>query len=133
MPVCGDILASTMPVLADKAVIDRPVADELAMIDSTLSAGGAEPPATARWQNARTVVFSMWDQLCGLYAWPIANILFRDKILCSKFLLAGLDHELRPQGVTVTLHSAGCVSTAFADRAGFAEPIWWPAVEKRLV
>ena len=52
----------------------------------------------------------------GFMPGPLQAVYFATKAFVQSFSQA-LDHELRPQGVTVTVLAPGYVSTSFADRA----------------
>lgn len=97
--------------------IDRPLDDELEMIDLNVKAlvalshhFGAQMAkrATGRILNVGSTA--------GFMPGPLQAVYFATKAFVKSFSEA-LDHELRPQGVTVTLLAPGYVETGFAERA----------------
>ena len=97
--------------------IDRRIDDELEMIDLNVKAlvilshhfgRGMAKRAQGRILNV--------GSSAGFMPGPLQAVYFATKSFVQSFSQA-LDHELRPQGVTVTVLAPGYVKTAFADRA----------------
>lgn len=97
--------------------IDRPLSDELGMIDLNVKAlvtlshhfgRDMAKRATGRILNVGSTA--------GFMPGPLQAVYFATKAFVQSFSQA-LDHELRPQGVTVTVLAPGYVATGFADRA----------------
>lgn len=97
--------------------IDRALEDELSMIDLNTKAlvalchhfgGVMAKRGTGRILNVGSTA--------GFMPGPLQAVYFATKAFVKSFSLA-LEHELRKQGVTVTLLAPGYVETAFADRA----------------
>lgn len=97
--------------------VERPLEDELEMIDLNVKAlvalshhFGADMAqrGTGRILNVGSTA--------GFMPGPLQTIYFATKAFVKSFSQA-LDHELRPQGVTVTLLAPGYVVTGFAERA----------------
>jgi len=97
--------------------IDRPLADDLAMIDLNVDAlvtlchhigGDMARRGSGRILNVSSTASHMPGPLQATY--------FATKAFVSSFSQA-IDHELRPSGVTVTALEPGYVETEFAARA----------------
>lgn len=97
--------------------IDRPVDDELSMIDLNVKALVALSHHFGRdmAKRAQGRILNVGSS-AGFMPGPLQAVYFATKSFVQSFSQA-LDHELRPQGVTVTVLAPGYVNTAFADRA----------------
>lgn len=97
--------------------IDRPIDNELAMIDLNVKALVALSHHFGRdmAKRAQGRILNVGSS-AGFMPGPLQAVYFGTKSFVQSFSQA-LDHELRPQGVTVTLLAPGYVKTAFADRA----------------
>lgn len=113
-----DILINNAGYGGQGRFIDRPLDDEMAMIDLnakalvTLSHHFGRDMA----KRARGRILNV-GSTAGFMPGPLQSVYFATKAFVNSFSQA-LDHELRPQGVTVTLLAPGYVKTGFADRAG---------------
>ncbi|WP_298860997.1 SDR family oxidoreductase [uncultured Sulfitobacter sp.] len=97
--------------------IDRNIDDELEMIDLNVKALVALSHHFGREMSKRAQgrILNVGSS-AGFMPGPLQAVYFATKAFVKSFSEA-LDHELRPQGVTVTLLAPGYVKTAFADRA----------------
>lgn len=98
-------------------VVDREVSDEMEMIDLNVKSlvalshyFGGEMAKRGRGHILNV------GSTAGFMPGPLQATYFATKAFVQSFSQA-LDHELRPQGVNVTLLAPGYVKTAFADRA----------------
>jgi len=98
--------------------IDRALAEELAMIDLNVKALVTLSHHFSRQMalRARGRILNVGSS-AGFMPGPLQAVYFATKSFVQSFSQS-LDHEMRPQGVTVTLLAPGYVKTAFADRAG---------------
>ncbi|SFI96131.1 SDR family NAD(P)-dependent oxidoreductase [Jannaschia pohangensis] len=99
------------------AFIDRPLADDLAMVDLNVRAimvlcHALAPGMVARGRGRILNVGST----AGMMPGPLQATYFATKAFVQSFSHA-LDEELRDKGVTVTVLAPGYVETDFADRA----------------
>lgn len=98
--------------------IDRPLADELGIIDLNIKS-----LVTLSHHFGRTLSKRAQGRIlnvgstAGFMPGPMQATYFATKAFVNSFSLA-LDEELRPQGVTVTVLAPGYVKTGFAGRAG---------------
>lgn len=112
-----DILINNAGFGGHGAFIDRPLEDDLAMIDLNVKAlvalchrvGG---DMARRGQGRILNVSSTASYMAG----PLQATYFATKAFVSSFSMA-LDEELRERGVTVTALEPGYVETEFAERA----------------
>lgn len=97
--------------------IDRQLDDELGMIDLNVKALVALSHHFGREMAKRATgrILNV-GSTAGFMPGPLQAVYFATKAFVLSFSQA-LDHELRPQGVTVTVLAPGYVATAFADRA----------------
>ncbi|WP_299024286.1 SDR family oxidoreductase [uncultured Sulfitobacter sp.] len=97
--------------------IDRDLAEELGMVDLNVKALVALSHHFGREmaKRAQGRILNVGSS-AGFMPGPMQATYFATKAFVKSFSQA-LDHELRPQGVTVTLLAPGYVNTAFADRA----------------
>lgn len=97
--------------------IDRPIDDELAMIDLNIKALVALSHHFGRdmAKRAQGRILNV-GSTAGFMPGPLQAVYFATKSFVQSFSQA-LNQELRPQGVTVTVLAPGYVKTAFADRA----------------
>lgn len=97
--------------------IDRDLTEEMGMIDLNVKALVALSHHFGRDMSRRAQgrILNVGSS-AGFMPGPMQATYFATKSFVQSFSQA-LDHELRPQGVTVTLLAPGYVSTAFADRA----------------
>lgn len=97
--------------------IDRVLEDELGMIDLNVKALVALSHHFGREmaKRAKGRILNV-GSTAGFMPGPLQAVYFATKAFVKSFSQA-LDHELRPQGVTVTLLAPGYVATSFADRA----------------
>ncbi|WP_299412117.1 SDR family oxidoreductase [uncultured Sulfitobacter sp.] len=97
--------------------IDRDLAEELGMVDLNVKALVALSHYFGREmaKRAQGCILNVGSS-AGFMPGPMQATYFATKAFVKSFSQA-LDHELRPQGVTVTLLAPGYVNTAFADRA----------------
>lgn len=98
--------------------IDRRLEDEQEMIDLNVKSLVALCHHFGREMSKRAQgrILNV-GSTAGFMPGPLQAVYFATKAFVNSFSEA-LDHELRPQGVTVTLLAPGYVTTAFADRAG---------------
>ncbi|MEP3674593.1 SDR family oxidoreductase [Sulfitobacter sp.] len=113
-----DILINNAGFGGRGAFVERPLEDELEMIDLNVKAlvvlchyfgAGMAERGNGRILNVGSTA--------GFMPGPLQATYFATKAFVKSFSQA-LDHELRPQGVTVTLLAPGYVVTGFAERAG---------------
>jgi len=97
--------------------IDRPIADELGMIDLNVKALVSLSHHFGRDMARRGAgrILNV-GSTAGFMPGPLQAVYFATKAFVKSFSQA-LDHELRDQGVTVTVLAPGYVGTGFADRA----------------
>tara|TARA_B110000977_G_scaffold38611_1_gene51874 strand:- start:1152 stop:1709 length:558 start_codon:yes stop_codon:yes gene_type:complete len=97
--------------------IDRKLEDELEMIDLNVKALVALSHHFGREMSKRAQgrILNVGSS-AGFMPGPLQAVYFATKAFVKSFSEA-LDHELRSQGVTVTVLAPGYVDTAFADRA----------------
>jgi short-subunit dehydrogenase len=97
--------------------IDRKIAEELGMIDLNVKALVALSHHFGRdmAKRAQGRILNVGSS-AGFMPGPLQAVYFATKSFVQSFSQA-LDHELRPQGVTVTVLAPGYVKTGFADRA----------------
>lgn len=97
--------------------IDRNLEDEMQMIDLNVKALVALSHHFGREMSKRAQgrILNVGSS-AGFMPGPLQAVYFATKAFVKSFSEA-LDHELRPQGVTVTVLAPGYVKTAFADRA----------------
>lgn len=112
-----DILINNAGFGGHGIFVDRPLADDLAMIDLNIDAlvtlchhigGDMARRGAGRILNVSSTASYMPGPLQATY--------FATKSFVSSFSQA-IDHELRPRGVTVTALEPGYVETEFAARA----------------
>mgnify|MGYP006073804565 CR=1 FL=1 len=97
--------------------IDRDLDDEMQMIDLNVKALVALSHHFGREMSKRAQgrILNVGSS-AGFMPGPLQAVYFVTKAFVKSFSEA-LDHELRPQGVTVTVLAPGYVKMAFADRA----------------
>lgn len=97
--------------------VDRPLEDELGMIDLNVKAVVSLSHHFGREMADRGQgrILNV-GSTAGFMPGPLQGVYFATKAFVKSYSQA-LDHELRPKGVTVTLLAPGYVKTAFADRA----------------
>lgn len=97
--------------------IDRMIDEELAMIDLNVKALVVLSHHYGREmaKRAQGRILNVGSS-AGFMPGPLQAVYFATKSFVQSFSQA-FDHEMRPQGVTVTVLAPGYVNTSFADRA----------------
>ncbi|KIN71558.1 SDR family NAD(P)-dependent oxidoreductase [Sulfitobacter guttiformis] len=97
--------------------IDRSIDEEMAMIDLNVKALVKLSHHFGRdmARRAQGRILNV-GSTAGFMPGPLQAVYFATKAFVQSFSQA-LDHEMRPQGVTVTVLAPGYVKTGFADRA----------------
>lgn len=115
-----DILINNAGFGGQGRFIDRPIGDELEMIDLNVKALVALSHHFGRDMAKRASgrILNV-GSTAGFMPGPLQATYFATKAFVKSFSQA-LDQELRPQGVTVTVLAPGYVETGFADRADLA-------------
>jgi short-subunit dehydrogenase len=112
-----DILINNAGFGGQGRFIDRSLEDELEMIDLNVKALVTLSHHYSREmaKRAQGRILNVGSS-AGFMPGPLQTVYFATKSFVQSFS-QGLDHEMRPQGVTVTVLAPGYVKTGFADRA----------------